>query len=45
MPSTPGLLFGLVLCAAQAVMQRAALPTKEYLMSLPAIDAWVCQPQ
>src|SRR6185369_8716097 len=45
MPSTPGLLFGLVLCAAQEVMQRAALPTKEYLMSFEKSVVCVCQPQ
>src|SRR5205085_5841485 len=44
-PSAPALPFGLVVCAAHALGQRSGLPTKEYLISAPAIVACVCQPQ
>src|SRR4051794_38749926 len=39
MPSAPALPFGPVDCAAHDDRQRAALPTNEYLMSLPLIVA------
>src|SRR5436305_14520496 len=45
MASAPALLLGLVVCSARAEGQRAALPTKEYLMSLPLMVPLVCQPQ
>jgi len=45
MPSTPGLPLGLMACAAQLFRQRLALPTKEYLMSVPPTVIWLCHPQ
>src|SRR5215475_11988816 len=44
-PSAPLSLFGLLVCASQAEEQRSVLPTNAYLMSLPPIIAWLCQPQ
>src|SRR3954454_19090997 len=45
MPSAPALPFGPVDCAAQELMQRAGLPTNEYLMSRVNSVVCVCQPQ
>src|SRR4051794_25489991 len=45
MPSAPALPLGPVVCSAQALGQRSGLPTNAYLMSLPPIVAWSCQPQ
>src|SRR5260370_17624557 len=45
MPSTPALPLGPVVCAAQALRQREALPTNEYLIFVDEIGPEVCQPQ
>src|SRR5947209_571465 len=45
MPSAPALPFGLVVWSSQALGQRAGFPTKEYLMSEPAMAPCVCHPQ
>src|SRR5437762_12552703 len=45
MPSAPALPLGDEVCASHALGQRSGLPTKEYLMSDPRIEPWVCQPQ
>src|SRR3954469_10373644 len=45
MPSAPALPFGEVVCSSHDDGHRSGLPTNAYLMSRPAIVAWVCQPQ
>jgi len=44
-PSAPAEPLGLLLCASHADGQRAGFPMNAYLMSLPEIVPFVCQPQ
>src|SRR5215467_14009537 len=44
-PSAPTSPLGAPVPFVHALGQRAGLPTKAYLMSLPKIVPWVCQPQ
>src|SRR3954451_5715812 len=44
-PSAPLLLLGLTVCASQVLGQRSGLPMNPYLISVPAMDVWLCQPQ
>src|SRR5260370_4964262 len=44
-PSTPTLPFGPVVCAAQALRQREALPTNQYFIFCHEIVPEVCQPR
>src|SRR5690349_19934360 len=45
-PSAPGLLFGEeVVCSSHADGQRSGFPMNAYLMFVPLIVPYVCQPQ
>src|SRR5258706_7214817 len=44
-PSAPVLPLGPVVCISQEDGHRAGSPMNAYLMSLPPIVPWVCQPQ